>query len=1519
MMNMHYLSITYQVIITNRIIHYIFFFLEMYLLLLQFLEIYCNNFKSYITEDVISFTPLTKIMLIINKLPIIIKNLIYIIIMAFSIIINYILNFFRIKINKFIGIIINVNELLLNRILSLFMFNYLFSFQGINFLINFIITLPYIFILIIHFYKNHLFFFFPNLINYPFDSFSMIIDLHFLGIKIFISISGFTLNEKMSKFFFILSISIFFILLFYLTYIMIYKSYYLMNNCYLNKVRYSIILTICLIFLFVIIIGAEDTFTTYTAVCYINILLLCILFTSYYYDPYEFSKFDKDDNIDNAYFYFFIVNRDKNKYLLLDEKIEKHLSRCTRCNLCKKYKNYKLGNKNEEIDIYNIIYDGKDTSLNMMNNLVKGLRKNGRNGLINNSYFLINIIYIYHLAINQRNHNIMLNSELLYDIINSENKQFLEEYKICLNRIIYTNKFLIKAKKLINSFYEILDEKKIDKRTQRFFKFGELLNELKYKEIKSNINNNIGNNIGNNIEKLPNCNNLITICSLFYEELYNESLSNSGIYIRESPNLLEDLINNNYKTSKQITLKIDLQYFKVIIIRAGGHLNEYENTNLFDFFPPIFKNRQITEMRNILLNSNNNIQMNSEKDKNNKSKKNEKQHIRFKFIIEEKEDNNIFYRILKLKLSYILMNNINIIIYLNGVYTIDNDIIVTEEKKEVEILLNFGNKEQMIMTKNDNIFIKKNKNEKYLGNKKLIKDSNYKTNCKKYNVYHLLSSIPKKKSSYTKIDKNLNKSQMNDEQDDKTNYDNSNKILLFNDLASQASSTTSSVSANKLISYNRGNKQIKSNGDITKVFKIGKFALLISVLVLFISIIIESIFLINFHKKLKNKNEFYLILQDYKAIANNLFYSILSLTCIGNSTNSYYCINFMDKITKEEMEEYVNNLKYNSKDTSEIIENTNYIYNQNLSDNITNEEITDIILSYFVDFNRILFIQNTISSKILKNVLKTIIQNLSMFEKDEYINNFQKNVSIYKINQNISSEKVLLSLKHETLTFSDFLLLMTSRFGILSRSYSDIFNPIYILNKTGEEVFNNIYNKEKLNTYQENLYLLILDNRVFCMNLDIAISDLGIRNYYLKKKLRTLLFLIINFNMFLFIVILILMIGYVLIYYFIIFKILKTIYFNLDEKMGDISINNIIKKKIDNLKLLFKFYENDINNTIDDLNNIYNNYRESYNLKIKEESKLFKKEGKSELENKNKKYNFMEIFKILKNYKLLEYSGRKNIYLYSLLFIIIICIISYSIPMITWILFFKKDEIVIDWVVNCEQLFSSTYRLMTSFYLMIFNNHTLDDISEAFGLKDIISQSYADLMLLYQAGRHLKSIGNLMVFTEKNINYDCYEFYEKMDNYLFLKIKNNFLNKENQFLYTMYFFCNRSNVMQYKNYKSIYLKLFNQIKIKMENYNNINYNNIIKFINDIDIIRIEIIFLMTYAYLFDFMYRNIQSSIRTMMDKIGNNIILTCYTFLSVLIFLIFFIFFVFIRNVNNDSKKFIQIRKVFKVCNIND
>ena len=657
----HYLSISYKVLINNRIIHFILFLLEMYIIIIHIMEIYCFGFKSNKSEDIKTISILAALLREINKASNYIKCIIYIIIIIGLTINNYILNLYRVKNKCFTKIMVNASELLFNRLLSIYIFDFLFLFKDIYFYCNILLTMPFIFTLVSNFLNNNLFYFFPSIVTYPYDKFSMIIDLHLLIMKLFLSLSGNNSSEMTSKFFFILSIIILFVLLFYITYIIMQKSYYLMNNCYLNKFRYSMILASCLNIIFLIIVDKEVINNLFYVLIIINIIFLCILIMFYFYDPYKFCKFDKDDNIENVYYYFFILDRDKNKYLLLEEKIEDHIFNCYNCDLCKKYKNIKTIKK---IDLYSIIYNCHNSLYNLLNKLIKGINKNGKDSFADNSYYLINIIYIYHFAINHKDYNSLLNIELLFDIINSENAQFLEENIISLNQIKYTNKFFIKANNIITGIYKIFDEEIIEKKIKHFFSLAELLNNFKYKEIKNNLNCN--ERINNDI--LQNCNNLLSVSSLFYEELYNESITNSGNFIRDSPNIIEDLINNNHKSSKQITLEINVKNNKVKIIRAGGYMNKYENYNLFDIIPSFFRGNQNVEMKKKILYSNEILMKKLDINKNIKKKKiNEKQYINLNFIIEEKEDEHKFCRLLKSKLSLILLENINTIFYLNGV------------------------------------------------------------------------------------------------------------------------------------------------------------------------------------------------------------------------------------------------------------------------------------------------------------------------------------------------------------------------------------------------------------------------------------------------------------------------------------------------------------------------------------------------------------------------------------------------------------------------------------------------------------------------------------------------------------------------------------------------------------------------------------------------------------------------------------------------------------------------------------
>ena len=64
--------------------------------------------------------------------------------------------------------------------------------------------------------------------------------------------------------------------------------------------------------------------------------------------------------------------------------------------------------------------------------------------------------------------------------------------------------------------------------------------------------------------------------------------------IRENIQPLEDIFyNDTNKINKIISLCVNVTNNDCKIVRAGKGLNSYINTNLFDFFPLIFKNYQI--------------------------------------------------------------------------------------------------------------------------------------------------------------------------------------------------------------------------------------------------------------------------------------------------------------------------------------------------------------------------------------------------------------------------------------------------------------------------------------------------------------------------------------------------------------------------------------------------------------------------------------------------------------------------------------------------------------------------------------------------------------------------------------------------------------------------------------------------------------------------------------------------------------------------------------------------------------
>ena len=1491
--NTHYLSLSYNFLISNKEFHYLFFLIEIVFITLQILQIYYNKYESAKSENIKIYFFITQLIRVIKNLKISIQFSIYFIIIILITFFRLLIKFVYLSQNKFFGFIINLNEIFFYRIGSIIIFNFLFCFNDIYLIIGIIISIPYILILINDFSINHLTNFMFEFIKYPYDSFSKIIDIILLFVKIFLSISSMVYNKYLSKFFFILSIVILFFLQLYLTYILVYKSYLLMNNVSLNKIRYAILLSNCIIILLFLINDINQFDNIFYIICYGNIIILCFLLIIIFYDPYQFIKIKTDNNEENIFYYFFILDRDKNKNLILERKIEEHISNCGTCNLCKKYHKIKEHDKYENIDLYNIIYNNKNYALNLMNKLLREIKTRGKESISNNPYFLINLIYLYYIGTIHKDHCFYLNIELIYQIIISENNnQQLDDYNRYLNNIKYTNNFLIKSKEILDSINKILEEKNTNKQYELLFNLRILIDGLKFKEIQNN-NNNDGNYNSNMNDKTLNCSNILTICSLFYEELYNESISNSRINIRNSQNILDDLINNNLKTQKLITLEIASKNFQIKIIRAGGDLNKYENYSLFNLFPEIFKIKQISFMKEILLNPNKEQKIETKNESNNQdnnnNQKNEFNYINMNFIIEEKEGDNIYYQILKLDLYFVLLKNINLIFYLNGKYNIEKNIIITKQSKGDECLFHLGNKALINkiseISKENNLKIKKVKinGDKYLLNNKLKEEKNVLKGIKHYKVYTFITKAKKNNFSiYNKQRNNL----LNEEE--QTNNSENNDKLIYNDAASQSSSVTSSISKNNLMLSNIKKSQVQNGENITKNFKIIKYILWIFIFSLIIILVIEYLILKLYHTNLSQEIHFYLNISKYYLYYSRIFCSILSLSCVGFFPGFPDCANTIQEYYQYQL------INYDMSEQSLI----------------------------WVDFQKLFFNQEQIMYQTLDETKGYIFDFLSKDSDGKFNDYFGSNLEHYKINQNMENNKLNLTLKKEKLTFGDFLLLINSRLFLLSKDFDNLASPIFIINKFFEkDTFENVNEINEMNAYQENYYLLLLDNNEFSTYLADIISKIKKKIYDKINSFRKYLMIVLIINILIYFLIFSFLFGYFSIYLIILFQIFHDINIFLTEKLGEIDIKEIMKKKIDNLKLILNFYDNELNETINELNSLYHKYKENIESKIKEESKFGKKENLNENDKEINNNNIFKLFKFKYFIIFFNYSSRKNIYLSSLLLLIIFVFLIFGIYIIILIIYLNKQNSALNWIDLTKELSDSTNILMSNFLTMIFTNQTFSEISSKLPQKDFTSYMYDKLNNLYEAEGYVNNIQSLFKYPENKINYDCNTFYLNLDypyfNSLLEKYKLN--NETDNFYYTLKYFCETSNVMAFKNYKTVYMQYFNLIDNLMQNFVNGDYYDIFGFIIYEDITRIEILYFVTYTYLLDLMNINIQNIFEDILNEINNKINILGIIFLIAYAHLLLSIYFSFTRNVDKDCKTFIQMKKIFRICNINE
>ena len=97
-----------------------------------------------------------------------------------------------------------------------------------------------------------------------------------------------------------------------------------------------------------------------------------------------------------------------------------------------------------------------------------------------------------------------------------------------------------------------------------------------------------------------------------------------------------------------------------------------------------------------------------------------------------------------------------------------------------------------------------------------------------------------------------------------------------------------------------------------------------------------------------------------------------------------------------------------------------------------------------------------------------------------------------------------------------------------------------------------------------NIYLMILDYKYYSEYFNLVMGEIDTHIIYIRNKFKRLMYIFIVLNLFLVIIILFILIIYASLYFFVIFNILKNINNKLEEKFGETSIKEILRKKIYN-------------------------------------------------------------------------------------------------------------------------------------------------------------------------------------------------------------------------------------------------------------------------------------------------------------------------------------------------------------------
>ena len=1381
------------------------------------------------------------------------------------------------------------------------------------------------------FIYNHLYYFVPEFIDYPYDEFSSSFDIVLFIIKILLSISGTTNIVSLGKFSFYI---IFFLQVFFSFYFinkLINHSYLFMKNSFLNRTRLGLFFTKTIIIFIAILFGKSEILTIRFLIICISVLLVNMAFMYFLYNPYLHIKIKRESPIINLVFYLFILSEKYDIEFLFEKKLKEHYEQCGICEMCNKFNKYlkikynkNLENEEKEkfineenknnnvyykdklMDLFTIIYNGRNKYFKLIKKIIINYKNKGKEALAN-KYYYINITFLIYYDYHRKNITLSLNERILLEVLNKENQIFLHNHESQINQLLLCNNFINLSDKILSQLKDIINSEHNFHKAKKLIDLSFLLKKMKNKKYKKNL-------FDNKLERTANLKHLILICSIIYEEIFNTTLNNSQYPIRDNFQIFEDIFYSN-KIQNIISLAVDLVNKNCKIIRAGKELYTYINNDLFDLFPLVFKQFQINMfMTNIIQKFDveeniENFNKNNSKIKNDKKvrslgtknvrkslkdkydNQNKKEGVELNLIISENYSSKMYYKLLTLKLSPLFNKENHHYILFDGLYLLHKNTFITLQNLEEKL----NSKEKIIGVSEP--YLNKFNEENFISFKTYIswqyikgyicsKLFSFNISFQLYNVYELNKKEKEIKKKKDNIPSKV--SIMEDEEEDP--YANKEtkveKIQLEEDNASVSSAQKGSNYNNDISNLGIKNK-IKNN-----IYEYGGFNKIRSINYLILTIAlctyILGYFYLDYLKRTTSNNNIALLqFREFTKLYFELFTSILGVSCIFSR-----------------------------------------VYNIGRPDDCVriSEKFADIY--FFINkanFNYTLYslIQNEILASEIMEKKYNIINIHKNIGNKKYNELFGKKMTYFRVTQSIFEKQSYYNATKINIQFYEALLTICNTFKALT-NLPNI--PMIFLNKAEDPFSASNGNKRRgviiMTDNHKLFYEMIINYKNYNQELEL-ITDKLIKIITSKSLyIEIFIYICITFDISLLVFIGTLMLLYTTSFENLLIKIINYINLIMNEKNDNFSFSEAYLKKIENLEEILQFYKASPAKTINNLNNLYNNYQKYLTKNKWNINDMIKKKYKKiNIDNKKK-----ELENIPKNQRIISIKDVKSLgitYKFKIIyfFALFLILVLYATLLYIWINYFSKKKNLYNLMIKNMSLELSTYRAINAYELMIFQNFTIDEIGEiVFPFKKyernlVFKTFYNDLKFAFNIGKEKRYIDDIYSDLGDKSNFTC----EKLFNTeLIQKIENNTKAKPlKNILNNLISICEFSKITITNDYRNVFERHFQYVRNGMLSIDDFSYKGrLLHIINNQSLpslsIFFNIIIINTFTAIYTIPHKNAINNLIKLMDK------LLAFSQIVLLFFFIIvniFAFFLFIPGINNLCNQILILQKIFKIC----